>query len=75
MVLFAVNLLGYAVGVDGLSSMGNKLMTSEGIKVLFVTLYFMTVSTSFLILLEQWRNPTSDAAAKNTLHHVKNKGD
>ena len=76
MVLFAVNLLGYAVGVDGLSSMGNKLMTLEGIKVILVTFYFLIVNTSFLMLLEQRRSPIIDAAAaRNAVHLERNKAE
>ena len=76
MVLSAVNLLGYAVGIDGLSSMGNKLMTLEGIKVILVTFYFLIVNTSFLMLLEQRRSPIIDAAAaRNAVHLEKNKAE
>ena len=52
MVLIAVNLIGYAVGVSGIASIYDKLVTWEGLRVMMVFLYFATVGTSIMISLE-----------------------
>ena len=71
MVLIAVNLLGYAVGVEGLSSIGQKLMTSDGLKVLAVAFYFLTVGTSLMIFLEHMSCPLSKMNCNYKVHTTK----
>ena len=53
MVLIAVNLVGYAVGVEGISGIYNKFVTYEGLAVLTGSFYFLTVGTSLMLFLEQ----------------------
>ena len=57
MILIAVNLVGYAVGVDGISGIYGKFVTWDGLKVLGVSIYFLTVGTSLMIVLEQRKCP------------------
>jgi protein-cysteine N-palmitoyltransferase HHAT len=52
-ILITVNLIGYAVGVDGISNIYTKMVTWEGLQVMLLSLYFLTVGTSLMIYLEE----------------------
>ena len=53
MVLMTVNLIGYAVGVDGMSEIYGIIATRDGIQVILLSFYFLSVGTSFMIVLEE----------------------
>ena len=55
MILVAVNLIGYAVGVSGIANIYDKVVTWEGLRVIMVFLYFGAVGTSIMISLENWK--------------------
>ena len=52
-VLIAVNLTGYAVGVGGVTLVLNKLLTLNGAKVLVGTYYFLGVAVSLMNFLRK----------------------
>ena len=53
LVLIVVNLVGYAVGVGGVANMMEKFWCWEGLKVLLVSMYFLSVGTSFMLFLRR----------------------
>lgn len=75
MVLIAVNMIGYAVGVNGIANIYDKVVTWDGLRVMMVFLYFSAVGTSIMISLEDMKqravvqhppNATKDSATKVT---------
>lgn len=48
MVLIAVNVTGYAVGVEGIGNVLGKIISLEGIQVLMVSYYFLTWGVMFM---------------------------
>jgi D-alanyl-lipoteichoic acid acyltransferase DltB (MBOAT superfamily) len=53
LVLIAVNLVGYAVGVGGVRQALNKLLTWDGIWVMLASYYFIAVACSFMGFLQR----------------------
>jgi hypothetical protein len=53
LVLVGVNLVGYAVGVTGVSSIYDKLMSWEGLRALMISYYFMMIFTTTMIYIEE----------------------
>jgi hypothetical protein len=47
-VLVGVNMLGYAVGVGGIKVVLQKLCTWEGLKILFISYYFLVQAVSLM---------------------------
>jgi len=52
-VLVGVNLIGYAVGVGGVTVILNKILTWDGLVVLFVCYYFLCLAVAFMGFLQR----------------------
>jgi hypothetical protein len=55
-VLIAVNLIGYALGMGGVSSMLQRILTQEGLWTLIGIIYFLTVGVCIMRRIEKIRN-------------------
>jgi hypothetical protein len=63
-VLIAVNLLGYAVGVGGLWTIIQRVQSWEGFIVLLVSLHFLTVGVQIMQDIDVWRKGGKPHEAK-----------
>jgi hypothetical protein len=55
-VLVSINLVGYAVGVGGVSSIFAKIFSQEGIFTLLSTFYFLVVGVCIMNSIKQRRS-------------------
>ena len=52
MILIGVNMIGYSIGIGGVSQVLQKLLTGDGIRVLAVSYYFLFIGIKVMSLLK-----------------------